>query len=364
MSMTPLRWNDYSLTTEQHDLHGMLHDYFGKHVDTSAVRDAAPLGFDAGLWKQLDSFGLVGLAMQEEIGGQGAGLVELLLAAEQIGRTLAPVPLIEHTVAARLLSRVCRDDPRARLNEAATGQLVLGFGPAPVRDGQVLAAAGAVAGQVVALRGDELLLLQRSTPPPLAANQASAPLAWWDVSDPDVSADVLMTGTRARAEWKHAQDEWKVATAAALAGLMAGAGQLARTYTTERHAFGVPLAKFQAISHQLVDIHMATESARHLALKAAWYLDNDPTARPELPAMALAHASRAATRAVADAVHVHGGLGITLEASITLYYERAATWGQLAGGSRQEIAEIGTAIDRIVARISAVNDPTEDKENR
>jgi alkylation response protein AidB-like acyl-CoA dehydrogenase len=362
MSTAQLRWNDYSLTDEQSDLHGMLRDYFGKHAVPSVVREAAPLGFDAALWKQLDAFGLVGLAMPESLGGQGGGLVELLLAAEEIGRTLAPVPLVEHSVAARLLARVCPGEPRARLEEAATGQVVLGFAPRAARGGTALVAAGAVATQVVVLQDDDLLLLHRATPPDLAGNQASAPLAWWDVADPEVSIDIIATGPTARVEWERARDEWKVATAAALSGLMAGAGRLARTYTTERHAFGVPLAKFQAISHQLVDIHMATESVRHLALKAAWYLENDPGARPELPAMALAHASRAATRAVADAVHVHGGLGITLEASITLYYERAAAWGQLAGGTRHEIAEIGAAIDRIAASASGTAHPAE--ENR
>jgi len=352
MSTIQLRWNDYSLTEEQEDLRSMLRDFFTRNSPTSLVREAAPLGFDEDLWQRMNKSGLVSLAMDEAYGGQGGGLVELVLAAEEVGRALAPVPLIEHTVAARLLGTLWGDSAEERLSDAVSGELVLAFAPTAATNGRALVPGGAVARAVVLLDGDELLLLRRDTPPAQAANQASAPLAWWDVADELATRELLATGESATTAWHAALDTWKVATAASLAGICSGASQIARTYSTERHAFGVPIAKFQAISHQLVDMHIATESAHHLALKAAWFAENEPQSRPELPAMALAHASRAATKIAADAVHVHGGLGITLEADISLYYERAAVWGQLAGGSRAEIAAIGTAIDRIAARFT------------
>jgi len=350
MSTIELRWNDYSLSEEQEDVRSMLQDFFTRNSPSTLVREAEPLGFDADLWQRMDKSGLVSLAMGEPYGGQGGGLVELVLAAVEVGRTLAPVPFIEHTVATRLLGSLWGDAAEERLSDAVTGELVIAFAPSAAQRGRTLVPGGAIARAVVALDGDDLVLLRRDTPPEQATNQAHAPVAWWDATDEETTREVLASGEAAHTAWNTALAEWKVATAASLSGLAAGALQLARTFATERIAFGSPIAKFQAVSHQLVDIHMAVESMRHLALKAAWFTENEPAARPELPSMALAHASRATTKAVADAVHLHGGLGITLEADVSLYYQRAAVWGQLAGGTRADIETISAAIDRIAAR--------------
>jgi len=342
-----LRWNDYSLTSEQGDVAAMLGEFFRDLAPVDIVRAAEPLGYDDDLWTRAIGAGTPRLALPESVGGDGAGLIELVLAAAEVGRTLAPVPLVDAASATRLLAAAAPDHPD--LPAAVEGSLVCSLAPlSGRRSGPQLTPSGAVAGRVLLLVDGELVLLSRDVPPPHTANQGSAPLAWWDPADSDTGREVLATGARARALWDHALGEWQIVTAAALAGLADEAGRLTRAYTMQRYSFGVPIASYQAVSHTLVDMHMAARTTRNLALKAAWYSDNEPATRPELPAMALADASRTALRTTERAVHLHGGFGITLEADISLYHRRAAVWGQIGGGSAVHLETIAAAVDRLV----------------
>ncbi|HEY6798937.1 MAG TPA: acyl-CoA dehydrogenase family protein [Kineosporiaceae bacterium] len=342
------RWNDYSLTDEQRDLATMLGGFFRDVAPVEVVRAAEPLGYDDDLWKRTIGAGIPRLALPDSAGGDGAGLIELALAAAEAGRTLAPIPFVDASAATRLLAMAGPD--HADLPAAVEGSLVCSLAPlSGRRGGPQLTPSGAVAGRVLLLLNGDLVLLSRDAPPAHAANQGSAPLAWWDPADPDTRSEVLATGPRARTFWDHAVGEWQIATAAALGGLAGEACRLTRTYALQRYSFGVPIASHQAVSHTLVDMHMAAQTTRNLALKAAWYSDNEPATRPELPAMALADACRTALRNTERAVHLHGGFGITSEADISLYHRRAAVWGQLGGGSTVHLQTIAAAVDRLLA---------------
>ena len=349
---TELRWNDYALTDDDLDVRAMLRDFFAEQSPPEVVRAAEPLGFAESLWRAALRAGIADLSLPEEHGGQGAGLVELVLAAEEVGRTVAPVPLVDHAAATRLLAALPETHPD--LAAAVAGDLVLSLAPlSAVRPGAQLVPSGALAGGVLALDGGELVLLRRETPPSQAANQGSAPIAWWDPADPAVTRTVLATGSAAGTAWRHAVAEWQVGTASALVGLAEGASLLARAFTVQRKAFGTPIAAFQAISHQLVDVHESVATARNLTLKAAWFLAQEPGARPELPTMALANAARVATGVTMTCVHVHGGFGIMLEADVSLHHRRAAVWGQLGGGSALHLQTIAAGLDRLAERSAA-----------
>lgn len=237
------------------------------------------------------------------------------------------------------------------MDAAVSGETIYSLAPlSHGGSGRHLVPSGALAHGVLARRGTELVLLRRDTPPPQAANDAAAPVAWWDPADPQVSQTVLATGDVAGEEWRKALSEWRIVTAAALVGLGDGAVALARGYALERHQFGVPIATFQAVGHRLVDAHEAVEAARNLTLKAAWFQSEEPLTRPELPVMALANAARVTPRITGDCVHVHGGFGLMLESDISLHHRRSALWGRLGGGSRIHLAEIATALDRVERR--------------
>jgi alkylation response protein AidB-like acyl-CoA dehydrogenase len=251
-------------TEEQQALRGTLRDFFEKESPPSAVRAAEPPGFDPSLWRKVVELGLPFIVVPEEFGGGGAGWVELAIAAEALGQYLAPVPLIEAAVSSGLL---------ASLTGLAPGEGVATLALSPVAGGVArLVPAGAVADLVVVLCGEDLLLVeQRDKPAAAVPNLGAMPLA--DCPVPD-DAMVLARGEEAVAAWSRGVRQWRLLTAAALAGLAARALDIGLGYVVQRRAFGVLIGSFQTVQHRLADHATAVDGARLLAYKAAWALDS------------------------------------------------------------------------------------------
>jgi len=305
---------DLRLTTEQAEIVGVFADLLGDHCTPDhvmAAETAEIAGHDAALWQRLVDLGALEMA-------QEADLLDLALVAEQHGRFVAPTPLIEVQVAARLLIRAGAYD------ESRTATLAV----RPARGGRAeLVPAGTVADDVVVLDGDRLLLVPldgRRTP---VANLGSMPLADVELADPEsAGARVLATGTEATALVEHAVDEWRVLTAAALAGLSQRVLEIGVAYVKERKAFGQPVGQFQSVQHRLADRATECDGAELLARKAAWAAEYEPDRFRELAAMALAFAAETAIATSHDALHFHGGYGFMLEYPAQLYYRRARSW--------------------------------------
>jgi acyl-CoA dehydrogenase len=99
--------------------------------------------------------------------------------------------------------------------------------------------------------------------------------------------------------------------------------ELARDYAAQRHAFGQPIGKFQAIKHKIAEMYVLNELARGNALRAAQSLAQD---QPDLPLRAAAARLSATTAydyAAAEAIQVHGAIGVTWEHDLHLHYRRA-----------------------------------------
>jgi alkylation response protein AidB-like acyl-CoA dehydrogenase len=304
-------------------------DVFGTLADRTCpldqLRAHEPLGFAPQLWEQLVAVGAPGMAVPEAAGGAGASLLDLSLAVEALGRRLAPAPLVEHAVTARLLARA-----GALPAEVLDGARLATLAVRPTRDHVArLTPAGAVAEQVVALDGDDLVVITSSVGE-LVPNLASAPLAHRSVDPAAVgSRAVLASGPKARALHEQAVDEWRVLTAAALVGLGMGALALAVRYVTEREQFGVPIGSFQSIQHALADVAVALDGAQLLARKAAWETDAELDRAPELAAMAFLFCAERAQDATERALHYHGGYGFMEEYDIQLFYRRAKGWANV-----------------------------------
>ncbi len=323
---------DLGLSDEQQQLVASFADLLAKESTPERVRAAEPAGVDHELWRTLRATGALTMAVPETGGGWGASLLDLALVAEQVGRALAPAPVVEAQVAARLLAAV--DSPPAvdalHLHLAGTSLATLAV-HAPRATVAALTPAGAVCDAVIVLRGDRLVLV------PVAAddrrpvaNLGAAPLADIDLGGPD-EGTTLATGPAAVERFEAALDEWLVLTAAALVGIGAAALDLGCAYAVERHAFGAPIGAFQGVAHPLADDATHLDGARLLAQKAAWALDEADGRGRELAAMAFTFASRTAEAATYDAIHVHGGYGFMLESDVQLHYRRARGWARVWG---------------------------------
>ncbi|HET6309897.1 MAG TPA: acyl-CoA dehydrogenase [Candidatus Nitrosotalea sp.] len=336
-----IRRTDYTLSQQELDIRNHFREFFSREVPVARVRAAGDVGFDPELWRQLADLGALGMGLSTKRESRDSSVVELVLMSEELGRAIAPVPLIEATAAIRLLSSCNAVSVRPLLKDAAAGRriTVLALNRLPP-GGRQLVPGGAVADAVVGLDGEDLVVVTGKQPPPHVPNQASAPLAWWDLSGSGGTRTVIASGKKARELHAGALEEWRLLTAAALVGLSDAALRIATEYAKQRHAFGVPIGTFQAVSHSLVDSAIAIEGGRHLNLRAAWYLEHEPAAARKLVPMAFAHACRAAYEAVTAAIHVHGAAGLLLESDIPLYFLRVRTWSVLAGDPQDELDSI------------------------
>lgn len=95
---------DLRLSSEQSQLVDAVSALLAKHSAPERVRESEPIGFDEDLWTRLLEMGVVAMGVSEAAGGWGASLLDLELVAEQLGRFVAPAPVIEAQVAARLLA--------------------------------------------------------------------------------------------------------------------------------------------------------------------------------------------------------------------------------------------------------------------
>jgi alkylation response protein AidB-like acyl-CoA dehydrogenase len=332
---------DLSTSVEQDQLVDAFSSLYSKHSTPERVRAAEPVGFDAALWAQLGELGTTAMAVGEEHGGWGATVLDLALVAEQQGRFVAPAPVIEAQVAARLLAAAGPPGAAALAAMLAGERLVtLALHPAG-RDGRAgLVPAGAVADAAIVLVGDRLVLVPLTGGDGLRTtveNLGSMPLADVDVtaalassSSPDDVVE-LASGPAAVALLDAALDDWLVLTAAALVGVGARALELGVDYVKERKAWGVPIGTFQAVAHPLADSATAVDGSRVLAYKAAWAADEQPERAGELAAMAFAHAAESARDATYRSLHFHGGYGFMMEYDVQLLYRRARAWANVWG---------------------------------
>ena len=157
------------------------------------------------------------------------------------------------------------------------------------------------------------------------------------------SRTVLASGAAAAGEYARAVAEWKVLTAAALVGLTERSLWIGVEFTKTRRTMGVPIGALQGVAFPLADVAIGVTGARNLIRKAAWMLENDPDARPDLPLVAFAYAREVAGRGVSISAHVQGGLGVAREADATLYFVRGKAWAALAGNATDDYVSIAKA---------------------
>ena len=341
MDRYELRRLDYSLSEDHQAIQEAYKQFFKTHCSIETVRAAEESGFDKSLWERLCAMGATTMALPEASGGDGATLVDLTLVAEEIGRSLAPVPWIDHVCAARLLARLGALD-----SELVNGKQLAALDPQHDNlSGMRLIPTGSIADQIVVRDGDEIVRLTFGTRPVKVDNIGKLPMAWVDPAAAD-SRTVIASGAEALAEYQRALDEWRVLSAAALVGLVEETMTIAAEFAKSRYTLGVPISTLQGISHPLANIAITVQGGRNLARRAAWFLDNEPDERPELAPSAFVFMAEEASKAATMAVHVQGGLGVSAEAAATAYLVRARGWA-LAGGdpgaSAKYIAEIVAA---------------------
>jgi len=262
------------------------------------------------------------MAVSEAAGGWGATLLDLALVAEQHGRHVGSAPLIEAQVAARLLERLGVSGAEL-LAAQLSGEEVVTLGLHGSRGGMLeMVPAGTLATRVLFRDGNDVLVLAAPAERTRIENLGKMPVA--DL--PTQGAQVLSSGPEAVAAFETAIDEWMTLMANALTGISDRSIEIGVEYVKERHAFGVPIGSFQAVSHGLATARTWADSAKLVSREAAWAADADSERFAELAGMAFGLSTDAAREASFRSLHYHGGYGFMLEYDIQLYWHRAQAW--------------------------------------
>lgn len=266
---------------------------------------------------QLVELGLLALAVPEDHGGLGLGLVALAPALVAAGEAALPGALaIDAAVVAPFLARIGHSDAEGARDGAVRVAVDPGSGLVEAADRASwvlrLTAEGVVGGPVVASRVPTTDGARR-----LFSVTAGPPHRLGGASDRD---DLFARGA--------------LATACQLVGLGRRLVTMATEHARVRHQFGKPIGTFQAVKHQLADAWLGLEMARPLTTRAAWCFDHGYPNAPTYAAMAKAAASEAATQAGRAALQVHGALGTSEEHDLHLWLKRSwalsRAWGDAA----------------------------------
>lgn len=320
---------DLHLSADEAAVHELFTEFFARECPSTVVRQAEALGFAPALWDRYAQTGGPALAVSERAGGSGAGLLAAVLAAEAAGAVLAPLPVVEHLVALRLLDRVGRPDLAAGMNGVCTVALHRAVGGR-----WRLVPFGAAAAAVLGLDEDRLVLGHGPAPGTPAPNGSGLAVADRSLA----GAEVLCVGAPAVAAHERAVDEWRLLTAACLVGLAGAALDQGVTYVSTRHQFGVPIGSYQALQHGLAEFCGPLAGARLLVRRAAWRFDRGSAEPLAVDApIALHFTTELARSLTARVLHYHGGYGAMAETDIQLHYRRARGWPAQLGDPDDEL---------------------------
>jgi alkylation response protein AidB-like acyl-CoA dehydrogenase len=361
----------FDLTDEQQAIKSTAHDFLASRFKSERIREiaASDTGFDESGWNEMAELGWTGLALPEEWGGQGLGIVELAILFEEMGYALAPSPLFSSTLVGLALAFCGSDDQRERylrplaLGETRAAPAFWDVGsPALVGEFTLPAEAD---GDGIVLNGEKVLVPdaasadfflvatadgRRHVVPADAEGVTVTPEASLDLTRRFFS--VRFEGARVAAGDTlpaQAADYFPVffrvcvMLAAESTGVAQRALDLSVEYAKDRQQFGRPIGAYQAVSHRCAQMLLETENSRSAVYGAAWAADAEPESLPLSASMAKAYASDAGWRVPDAAIQVHGGIGFTWEHDLHFFLKRGRSNAAIFGDSkwhRERVAEM------------------------
>ena len=322
---------EFGLSEEQQELVSTVRGLLAKRADPRAVRAsiAAPPGHDEELWRTLvEQIGAAALAVPEDYAGAGFTLFESLLVLEEVGRSLAPSPLLSSLVTAEALLAGADEQAKARLlPRLAAGEIgafVDGSGR-PVLDGDtatVLVAAtdaGLVEVDPASARRERLGSVDQTI----------------RLASVDLDGATTTPIGDATAALERAALVGTVGAAALATGLAARGLEMTVAYSKDRVQFGRPIGSFQALKHRMADLLVLVEMSRSASWAASYAVSSRAANATELAHVAGSYCAEAVARVAGETIQLHGGIAITWEHDAHLVFKRAHALGQLFGAPHE-----------------------------
>jgi 3-oxochol-4-en-24-oyl-CoA dehydrogenase len=322
-------------------------------------------------WQGIVELGWLGLHVDDEHGGSGFGLPELVVVVEELGRAVAPGPFVPTVIASAVIAKDGTSEQKSRLLPGLVdGTVTAGIGlnsDVQVTDGVANGEAGIVLGAGLAellliAAGDDVLLLERGrsgvsveVPGNLDPTRRSGRVRLDNVS---VGSDDIVVGAR-----QSALARARTLLAAEAVGGATDCVEAAVDYAKVRQQFGRTIATFQAVKHHCANMLVASESATAAVWDASRAASEDEEQFRLSAAVAAAHAFPAYARNAELNIQVHGGIGFTWEHDAHLHLRRALVTSSLFGGD----APVADVFDRTASggiRENSLDLPPEAEELR
>ncbi|MFT3775274.1 MAG: acyl-CoA dehydrogenase [Minicystis sp.] len=373
---------NFNLSDEQRLLVDTVTTFVKKQSPITRLRALRedPTGWSRDVWRQMAEFGWLGVSLPESVGGLGGSFVDAALILEQLGTALVPEPLLTALVAAAPILHLGSAEQQARwLAPLAAGEAVLALAWAEaqsrhdvadvttraeksaggyrisgskrfVLDGHAadhLVVSARTSGDARDREGVSAFVIDRDTP-----GVSIQPVKTMDghhaamitLRDVEVSEDRLLgVEGSARAALEYAMDVGAAAACAEGAGITRTVLLMTTEYLRTREQFGVKIGTFQALQHRAVDMFVETELCKSTAILAAIKIsDTDDVERRAAISAAKVQLSAGGRYVTQQATQLHGGIGVTDEHDVGLYFKRLQVLGALFGDEEHHVTRFAS----------------------
>ncbi len=367
---------DFTISEELQSVQQLAQQILGDFTEPDKLKavEARSTRYDPALWQALAEAGLLGVDIDESHGGMGMGYFALATLCEEVGRTVAPVPVVPVLVgAAGTLSRFGTDGqkdqwlpgiaagstlvtsaleeyqnddpttPASRAESVEGGYALSGTKicvDAADIAARILVAATSETGLVVALVDPKAAGVSLG-PQQVTSGETRHELAMEQVQVP--AEDIVATGPEALSAMEWVQQASRTALAATALGLCDKMMRITGQYTSEREQFGRAVATFQAVSHRVADCYIDVECLRLVTHQAASLIDQGRPAKDAVT-MAKIWCGDVAHRVSQSAQHCHGGTGVDRDYILWRYCLMARQIELSGGNSARLTGELGKSI--------------------
>jgi 3-oxochol-4-en-24-oyl-CoA dehydrogenase len=330
-----------------------------------ACYDDGP-AIDRAVWSHLAQLGFLGSSVPEDLGGAGGSFKDETLVAERLGYHTSALPYTTASVLLHILPEL-GDPAKELLVEILGGGKIAIAAISASRELDLGIVAEPGGEQRWQLTGSVDDLLEGADVDALVVPVAHGDEVEWFALDADAAGVRLtdqpsldatqrlgsLTCTGAAATLlgscpprvgRSALQLARVLLAAHAAGAAVRALELSVTYAKQRHQFGQPIGRFQAVKHQLANMLINAENAKSAVYNGAEAIDGDRHDRALAVLMAKAVATENAVSVVHDAIQVHGGIGFTWEHELHLLLRRAKSMELVLGDPDTHFDAIGAAL--------------------
>jgi pimeloyl-CoA dehydrogenase small subunit len=373
---------DFDLTEEQRLLKESVERFIADRYDFEQRKAFAKndAGYSSENWSQFAELGLLAIPFAEEHGGFGGGPIETMIVMEAFGRGLVLEPYLSTVVLGGGLLRHGGSDAQKSelIPKIASGDLRLAFAHGERQARYDLADVETRAkksGSGYMLEGDKSLVLNGDSADMLIvsarlaggqrdrngiglflvdANAKGVSRRGYPTQDGLRAAEISLSGVEVSADRvlseealpmiERVVDEAIAALAAEAVGAMAEMHALTVDYLKTRKQFGVTIGSFQALQHRAVDMFVALEQARSMAMFATMTADDDNAeARSNAISAAKVQIGRSAKIVGQGAIQLHGGVGMTMELKVGHYFKRATMIDVVFGDADYHLARLAEA---------------------